>query len=82
MISGPGLVNLFGFTHGVTGRATGRACGGVGPGVEESDLPAAISRMRARISELGFDLDDETTELIEALRHHDAGALAKAQQVL
>ena len=43
VISGPGLVNLFGFTHGVTGTAGRRACAVVGPDVEDSELPAAIS---------------------------------------
>jgi glucokinase len=43
VISGPGLVNLFGFTHGVAGPPTSGACRVVGPGVEESELPAAIS---------------------------------------
>ena len=43
VISGPGLVNIFGFTHGVAGRATGRACTAIGPGVDEGELPAAIS---------------------------------------
>jgi glucokinase len=43
VISGPGLVNLFGFTHGVAGPATRRACSAIGRDVEESELPAAIS---------------------------------------
>jgi glucokinase len=43
VISGPGLVHLFRFTHGVTGASTRRACAVVGHGVEESELPAAIS---------------------------------------
>src|SRR5688572_3973719 len=42
VISGPGLVNLFGFTHGVAGPATSRACRVIGD-VDESELPAAIS---------------------------------------
>jgi glucokinase len=43
VISGPGLVNLFGFTHGVAGPAASRACRAIGRDVEESELPAAIS---------------------------------------
>jgi glucokinase len=43
VISGPGLVNLFGFTHGVAGPATSRACRAIGRDVEENELPAAIS---------------------------------------
>ena len=46
VISGPGLVNLFGFTHGVTGTATSRACRVIGrdlDAIEDSELPAAIS---------------------------------------
>lgn len=41
VISGPGLVNIFGFTHGVTD--TSRACRVVGSGVDAAELPAAIS---------------------------------------
>src|SRR5688572_2691751 len=43
VISGPGLVNLFRFTHGVTGTAGRIACAVIGQGVEEGELPAAIS---------------------------------------
>ncbi|MEO6223749.1 MAG: glucokinase [Vicinamibacterales bacterium] len=43
VICGRGLVNIFGFTHGVTGTVTSKACGVVEPDVEESELPAAIS---------------------------------------
>jgi glucokinase len=43
VISGPGLVNLFGFTHGMTGNANRIACTVIGQGVEEGELPAAIS---------------------------------------
>ena len=46
------------------------------------EVAQAISRMRARISELGFDLEDETTELIDALHHHDATTIAQAQEAL
>ncbi|MEK7370966.1 MAG: glucokinase, partial [candidate division NC10 bacterium] len=41
VISGPGLINIFRFTHGVTG--TGRACRTIGAGVDNTELPAAIS---------------------------------------
>ena len=43
VISGPGLVNIFGFTHGMTGTASSSACDKVGRDVEEAELPAAIS---------------------------------------
>lgn len=46
------------------------------------EVAQAINRMRARISELGFDLEDETNELIDALHHHDASTIAEAQQAL
>lgn len=41
VISGPGLVNIFRFTHGVTGA--GLACRTIGGGVDNGELPAAIS---------------------------------------
>lgn len=42
-----------------------------------------IDRMHARISELGFDLEPETTNLIEAVRRHDtASVAAQAQEAL
>jgi glucokinase len=41
VISGPGLVNLFRFTHGT--QDIRRACRVLGPDVDLSDLPAAIS---------------------------------------
>jgi glucokinase len=41
VISGPGLVNIFRFTHGATG--SGPACRAIGPGVDNGELPAAIS---------------------------------------
>jgi glucokinase len=41
VISGPGLVNLFRFTHGT--QDLRRACRALGPDVDASDLPAAIS---------------------------------------
>lgn len=41
VISGPGLVNLFQFTHGT--QDIQRACDELGPDVDQTDLPAAIS---------------------------------------
>jgi glucokinase len=40
VISGPGLVNLFRFTHGT--QDLRRACRALGPDVDPTDLPAAI----------------------------------------
>ncbi len=41
VISGPGLVNIFRFTHGATGA--GVVCPAIGPDVESGEMPAAIS---------------------------------------
>lgn len=41
IISGPGLAVLFRFTHGFTG--TTGVCPAIGPGVENGELPAAVS---------------------------------------
>jgi glucokinase len=41
VVSGPGLVNLFRFTHDTEDLA--RACRAVGPDVDPADLPAAIT---------------------------------------
>ena len=41
VISGPGLVNLFRFTH--ASQDVRRACSALGPDVDAADLPAAIS---------------------------------------
>lgn len=47
------------------------------------DVEEFIDRMHARISELGFDLEPETTNLIEAVRRHDtAGVAAQARTAL
>lgn len=43
VLSGPGLINLFCFTHGTQDVHT--ACVEIGPGVDRPDLPAAISAM-------------------------------------
>lgn len=42
----------------------------------------AIDRMHARISELGFDLEPETLELIEALQSHDDDAINQGREAL
>ncbi len=42
VISGPGLVNLFRFTHAPSGGSA--SCHAVGAGMDPADLPAAISR--------------------------------------
>ena len=59
VISGPGLVNIFGFTHGVTGTSTRLACRVLGPNVEEAELPAAISAcaLAGRCEQCGEALD-------------------------
>lgn len=53
VVSGPGLVNIYQFTHGAFGAgpmitpnsiAPARLCAGVGAGASSSDLPARISR--------------------------------------
>ncbi len=41
VISGPGLAHLFRFTHGF--GATGGCCPAIGPGIDNGELPAAIS---------------------------------------
>ena len=41
VISGPGLVNIFRFTHGAAGP--GLVCAAIGPDVDQGELPAAIS---------------------------------------
>jgi glucokinase len=43
VISGPGLVNLFRFTHGT--QDLRRACAAIGPDMDPAELPAAISTM-------------------------------------
>lgn len=42
----------------------------------------AIARVHARISELGFDLEDETLELIQALEARDVGAIEQTREAL
>lgn len=41
------------------------------------DVEEFIDRMHARISELGFYLEPETTDLIEAVRRHDSVSVAE-----
>lgn len=43
VISGPGLVNIFRFTHGLTGASSNQSCDAIDPNVEDSEMPAAIS---------------------------------------
>ncbi len=56
VISGPGLVNLFRFTHGVPGRSASCA---VGPDVDPGEMPAAISAaaLEGRCDRCGEALD-------------------------
>ncbi len=42
-------------------------------------ITEAIDRMHARITELGFDLDEQTTELLDAIANHDTDAIAGAR---
>lgn len=42
----------------------------------------AIDRMHARISELGFELDEETTELLAAIEQHDQGTIEQSRDAL
>ncbi|MDP3893638.1 MAG: BTAD domain-containing putative transcriptional regulator [Nocardioides sp.] len=42
----------------------------------------AIDRMHARISELGFELDEETTELLAAIEQHDLGTIEQSRDAL
>jgi glucokinase len=67
IISGPGLVNIYQFTHGVWGSRTflspaalvpARTCAGVGRVDDPADLPAAISRSA---------LEQRCTECVESL---------------
>jgi glucokinase len=57
VISGPGLVNLFRFTHGADDIRT--ACRAIPPGVEAVELPAAISTtaLEGRCEQCGEALD-------------------------
>lgn len=42
----------------------------------------AIDRMHARITELGYELDDNTMELLDAITNHDAGRLERVRESL
>jgi nucleoid-associated protein YgaU len=46
---------------------------------DAAGITEAIDRMHARITELGFELDEQTTELLDAIANHDADALAEAR---
>jgi glucokinase len=56
VLSGPGLVNVYRFTHGSIGSE--RECGGVGPSKDPADLPARI---------YGSAIDRRCSECVEAL---------------
>jgi glucokinase len=57
VISGPGLVNLFRFTHGAAGGTA--SCHAIPPGIEPTEMPAAISRsaLEGRCERCGEALD-------------------------
>jgi glucokinase len=57
VISGPGLTNLFRFTHGAAGGTA--SCLAIDPGTEPSEMPAAISRsaLEGRCDRCGEALD-------------------------
>ncbi|MGL5826545.1 MAG: hypothetical protein ACRCYU_17285, partial [Nocardioides sp.] len=47
-----------------------------------AEVDEAIDRMHARLLELGFELEEETTALIQALAQHDAETIAQARKAL
>jgi glucokinase len=71
VISGPGLVNLFRFTHGAAGGTA--SCHVIGPGVEAWEMPAAVSRaaLEGRCERCG-----EALELFVEAYGAEAGNLA------
>jgi glucokinase len=71
VISGPGLVNLFRFTHRATDLRT--ACRVLGPDVDPTDLPAAISTIAL---EGRCDRCAEALEMFVAAYGAEAGNLA------
>ena len=71
VISGPGLVNLFRFTHRATDLRT--ACRVVGPDVDPTDLPAAISTIAL---DRRCDRCAEALEMFVAAYGAEAGNLA------
>jgi len=71
VISGPGVVNLFRFTHGT--QDLRRACRVLGPDVETVDLPAAIT---ATALEGGCEQCAEALEMFVEAYGAEAGNLA------
>jgi glucokinase len=71
VISGPGLVNLFRFTHGAAGGTA--SCHAIPPGIEATEMPAAISRsaLEGRCERCG-----EALELFVEAYGAEAGNLA------
>ena len=71
IISGPGLVNVFRFTHGAAGGTA--SCFAIDPGLEPTDMPAAISRsaLEGRCDRCG-----EALELFVEAYGAEAGNLA------
>jgi glucokinase len=71
VISGPGLANLFRFTHGF--QSGSGVCPAIGPGIDNGELPAAISRsaMAGSCNHCG-----EALELFVSAYGAEAGNLA------
>jgi len=71
IISGPGLINLFRFTHGAAGGTA--SCHAIDSGIEPSEMPAAISRsaLEGRCDRCG-----EALELFVEAYGAEAGNLA------
>ena len=47
-----------------------------------AEVAEAIDRMHARITELGFELEDETTELLQALARQDSETISNSRKAL
>ncbi|WP_203338636.1 LysM peptidoglycan-binding domain-containing protein [Nocardioides limicola] len=47
-----------------------------------AEVSEAVARMHARITELGFELEDETTALLQALAQQDAETISLSRQAL
>ena len=82
VVSGPGLVNIYQFTHGGFGPGAGvgrrgiepvRLCRGVGPTVDESELPARISESAAE-GRCGYCV--ESMEMFVSAYGAEAGNIA------
>ena len=71
VLSGPGLVNLFRFTHGAAGGTA--SCHAIAPGTEAAEMPAAISQsaLEGRCDRCG-----EALELFVEAYGAEAGNLA------